>query len=357
MKHFYTTIGISLGLLFLVGYPVFGQNICTQELRRARTLYDDGKIHELPNALESCLKSGFSSEEKVEAYRLLTLAYIYLDEGEKADESMLALLHENPEYQPNEALDPSEYIQLYKTFRTWPIYRLGGKVGPNYTGANVWGLASSHSNTNSNPSYTPKLGFHVGFNFELPINKRLSLLSGISFANHRFQYEVEKLFVDENGEEISTNNFLESQSWITVPVWVQYEIFRTSAKDRWLIPYTILGATGGYIMGGTVSSVRFVNGGQDVREKPIRLNSYTTFNAFATAGMGGKVKVKGGYFVMEVLFNYGLTRTRNLDVILENENEYIFDYMGVYDDISLNNVQLNLGYMLNVYKPKKIVKR
>jgi len=90
---------------------------CAQTIRLATSVYEQGRLHELPDLLKNCLNSGFTQQERVTAYKLLTLSYIYLEEPEKADESMLKLLETNPYFEINAAVDPAEFIALYNTFR------------------------------------------------------------------------------------------------------------------------------------------------------------------------------------------------------------------------------------------------
>src|SRR3954465_3021621 len=99
-------------------YCLSAQSSCTQTLRSARSVYDQGRLQELPDLLEGCLKNGFSVQEKVQAYKLLTLAYIYLEEAAKADAAMLALLNTDHYFEINLTTDPAEFVALYKTFRT-----------------------------------------------------------------------------------------------------------------------------------------------------------------------------------------------------------------------------------------------
>src|SRR5690348_11970776 len=91
---------------------------CAQTLRLARSTYEQGRLHEVPELLERCLENGFSRQEKVEAYKLLCLSYIYLEEPAKADEAMLDLLRTDHYFEINETTDPAEFVALYKTFRT-----------------------------------------------------------------------------------------------------------------------------------------------------------------------------------------------------------------------------------------------
>src|SRR6188768_71130 len=86
----------------------FGQAAsCAQTLRLAQTTYEQGRLHELEAQLAGCLKNGFDDQQKVTAYRYLTLAYIYLEEPEKADASILELLRADHFFKPNDAVDPA----------------------------------------------------------------------------------------------------------------------------------------------------------------------------------------------------------------------------------------------------------
>ena len=126
-----------IGFLTICLLESKAQSDCTQTLRQARTTFDEGRIHELEARLSGCISNGFNDEERTEAYRLLILSYIYLDETDKADKTMLDLLHDNPGFKISNEADPTELINLYSTFRTEPIFFWGGKVGANTTFVNV----------------------------------------------------------------------------------------------------------------------------------------------------------------------------------------------------------------------------
>lgn len=72
-------------ILILISSESFAQlTSCAQTLRLARSTYEQGRLHEIPALLEKCLTGGFSQQEQVEAYKLLCLSYIYLEEPVKA---------------------------------------------------------------------------------------------------------------------------------------------------------------------------------------------------------------------------------------------------------------------------------
>ena len=117
-------VGFILFSLLAFSNQVFGQAAsCTQVLRLVQSTYEQGRLHELEALMAVCLKNGFDEQQKVTAYKYQTLAFIYLEEPEKADESMLALLNTGQAghfFKPNDAVDPAEFIALWKKFRRDP---------------------------------------------------------------------------------------------------------------------------------------------------------------------------------------------------------------------------------------------
>src|SRR5437763_151264 len=114
MKYF-----LALVLFCFVGFTCsFGQS-GAQALRLAQSIYEQGRLHELPSlpGLQDKEIVKYSKSEQVNAYRLLTLAHIYLEEPELADVSMLKLLDADHFYEPNANVEPAEFMGLYKTFR------------------------------------------------------------------------------------------------------------------------------------------------------------------------------------------------------------------------------------------------
>lgn len=156
--------GFCLSLLFLQqGYAQ--SSSCAQTLRLARSTYEQGRLHEIPTLLESCLNNGFSTQEKVDALKLLTQTYIYLEEPTKADATMLQLLQTDHYFEINEAIDPAEFVALYKTFRTTPIYRIGLKAGAVTSQPNV---TSSDVANEGTGVYDNRFSFLAGVSAEIP---------------------------------------------------------------------------------------------------------------------------------------------------------------------------------------------
>ena len=109
--------------LFLIPTVSKSQKVCSEALSEAENMYDMGRLYEISELLHDCIENGFTREEKVRAYKLLSIVNLYLDQFAEADQTYLALLKLNPEYQPNPLIDPAELIYLHDQFNT-TIYGL-----------------------------------------------------------------------------------------------------------------------------------------------------------------------------------------------------------------------------------------
>src|SRR5688500_5309640 len=201
-----------------VSYVARGQSTCAQTLRLAQSIYEQGRLHELPQLLEGCIANGFNDEEKVNAYKLLTLTYIYLEEPAKADEMMLALLRTDTEFKINDAVDPAEFVALYKTFRTHPIYRIGGKLGATASRPSVVSADYIDSGTNT---ISNSYGITGNVSAEIPLTGKLrkfTLNPELSFQLLSFKG------VAERGDSASVRPATERQAWISVPISLQYNL-------------------------------------------------------------------------------------------------------------------------------------
>ena len=74
-------LSVILAFLVLGIIPVFGQEEdCSFTLREANNLYAQGRIENIPAMLEDCIEQGFTSEDRLAAYKLIILCSLYDDE-------------------------------------------------------------------------------------------------------------------------------------------------------------------------------------------------------------------------------------------------------------------------------------
>lgn len=340
--------GIVLATLFHCSGKVYAQSACTQTLRTARSTYDEGRLHELPSLLENCLRHGFSSAEKAEAYKLLALAYIYQEEPAKADEAMLHLLRTDPYFQINREVDPAEFIALYNTFRTKPIYRIGLTIGFNSTRPNV---ASSIESTDGLSEYASKISLQFGLIGEIPITDRYTISASLQLQQKSFAYtNTVHRGTDASGNDLfNTATGLENQSWISLPLGIQYQISKGKYNT-----YVLAGVATDYLLDSEMTIERTRDGAAAVPEKSVLMSPQREkINVSAIAGGGIKLRIFSGYFTAEARFQYGIVNVNSASTAYENQ-DLVFS-TGYGDSVhKLNSLSLTIGYIQNIFKPKKI---
>jgi hypothetical protein len=352
--------------LVLVSYlSVSAQNqgpTCAQTLRLARATYEQGRLQEIGIQLKKCLRSpeegGFSKEEKqlrVEAHKILCLSYIYLEEAEKADSAMMNILKTDPYFQINAAVDPAEFVALYKTFRTHPIYRLGAKLGINASQPNVSeGIVGVDAASGS--EYKFLIGFQVGASADLPlyfISKKLTLHADIMFQQKRFDLTLNVNRGEGKDGEMLTNKFtgVESQSWLSIPLTFEYEILNNNKFH----PYVALGSGVDLLLSSSITAERPREGQASIEEKSFEPNrEKINLNAIAAAGI--KMPLSGGFLVFEVRYSHGLVNITTPETAFSN-TQFALDY-GYADSIyKVNSLAITGSYILNFFNPKKLKRK
>jgi hypothetical protein len=326
---------------------------CAQTLRLARSTYDQGRLHELPTLMDECLKKsgdngGFTKQQRVEAYQLLTLAYIFLEEPEKADETMLLLLRTDPYFKPNKDVDPAEFIALYRTFRTRPVYRLGVKFNLHSTQPNVMEF---NPIANGTGKYKHQFGYSGGGVGEIPLTEDLTLNAELHYTLKSFSYEFQSKNPGETSPYATTSG-QEKQTMVSLPILVQYRI-----KENRLNPFVTGGFSTDYLFDSSIS-------GEEKRIKAQGIESQTfdvtpqrqKINISLLAGAGFKLFVAGGFIVTEVKYGYGLTRVNSSSTLLANQ-PLLFNYSYVDGVFKLNSLSFSIGYVQNFFNPKKVKRK
>ena len=340
---------------------------CTQVLRLARSQYEQGRLHELPTLMEGCLsgQSGnFTKEEKKEAYRLLTLAYIYLEEPDKADETMLALLNTDHFFEINETLDPAEFIALYNKFRHAPVFWLGFKFGVNLTQPNIKTTYFVGSQGSNKGSYglVPSIQLYLSFEKDIFAKKfphksgngsLLTFAPELGYITRGMTYNNQDLaFSDEDpSKSISSLEFTLTQTWLDFNPIIHYKLNNSQQFKT----YLGLGPGVSFLLGSsnlakTVLGNGFTNSGGAVDDS----GSYKKLVYSVVAVAGLKYKFGDIYVMADLRYQYGLTTT--VDPNSRTNPDIAYNYQGQYNDYSLNNLSINIGIAYPYFKPKKLIK-
>ncbi len=336
-----------MSFLVTLQHTTFGQNNCPQTLKKAQDTYDEGRISEVPDLLDPCLKdkNGFTKEERIDAYKLLTLTWLYFNEKGKAEESMHNFLVLNPEYEINELIDPTEFINLYNSFRTTPVLIYGLKIGFNGQDVNVIrNFSVDNSNTNRG-KYRSPVGIQFGLSFEIPVKKRFSILTEFNFTKKNYQYNDQIL-------QFATVEFIEKQTLLEVPVLLHFNL-----SKKKFCPYVNVGGTFSYLASAKTNVTRKDDLDGQLLDVPgpelkiANLRHRMMYNASIGAGFKLKNVISNGYLIVDLRYNIGL---RNV-VKPENRGtnkELLYNYLYLDNDFTMNSFVVSVGYALPKYKPK-----
>jgi hypothetical protein len=329
---------------------------CLENLRQARTIYDEGRLHEIYDVLKGCLEGdNLNEEEKTEAYRLIILSYIYQDQPLKADEAMLGLLHMNKLYKTDPETDPNELINLYGTFRTDPIYRYGGKFNVNYSLVNVINTYSIGPSDVADGLYNSQISIGGALFIERDFfqNKVALRLEG-TYSIYQTQYTA-KGFQSETDTDISINQYdnTETQSWAGMNLLAKYSFMKNSALGKKINPYILLGPSVQFLVKSASANQTTVIGGETATGKDIIFSDEgirENLNLSLIAGLGTNFpfgKISG---FIELMYQHGFSDITNN----HNSSELAWRYAIAISDVSMSTLNINLGLMINKYSPKKL---
>ena len=352
-------------LTFILSIKSFGQTACTTTLDQARTVFDDGRIHELEDLMETCLVSGFSPAEKTEALRLLILAHIYLEEPDKSDARMLELLRHDHEYQVNPALDPTEFINLHKTFKTKPIFSIGIKLGVNNVIINPTEVNGTYNLLGERHEYSSLMGIKGGISFEYQLNDFLTLNPELFLVTQKFEKSTdiaESIFA---GANVTTKSLIEEdQTWFQLPVSVQYRITESLVN-----PYVSAGFSLDFLSSsetaGDASNVTVTRQEGEAGALPKQIvskvslteviNERNKLNLSAFIGAGVKLRIGEGYLNAHLRFHYGITNPVK-DGVAYNSVK-LWELQDPNDTFKQHVISFTLGYVLDFYKPRKLTSK
>lgn len=338
---------------------------CIQALRTARATYEQGRLHELPTLLDGCLTK-FSQTEKVEAYKLLVLTYIYLEEPQKADEAMLNLLRTDHFFEINEGTDPAEFRNLYSKFRTEPIFSIGARASFLNTLVNVQKHHYIFGNGLGSGTYTSKLRVAGGVTFEKEIiKKKLIIAPELFFTGRSFIYSNSNIFQSDTDPSTVSETGLEAtivQNLFQLNLLAHYQFDKQFFRGKFQ-PYAGAGLATSYLTSGGSSflgELTIESGGDDVSGATLdNTNNYKQLNFSAVLLLGGKIKVSSLYFTADIRYFHGLNNVVNK----ENRNSMVGDnveiltrYGYVNNDFSINQGAISIGLIYPYFKPKKLIK-
>lgn len=337
-----------------------------QRLRLAQSIYEQGRLHELPDLIMKGFKNGeFSKSEQVQAYKLLTLAHIYLEEPEAADSTMQKLLQTDHFFEPNKEVDPAEFIGLYNTFRTRPVFSIGLKGGLNTTIPILTDVYYEANGANGKGKYSLGIGFQIGLVFEKEffVKSRSVFLRRVTFApelfftNRTFGYTNSGIFPKDSDPDASAADIQVTvkQAWIDFNPILQYRI--NSPQNKTLTTYVGLGPGVSYLLSGSNTMVTTRVGGVGVVSGPdVDVSASYQKIVPSVIGLAGlKYKFGAIYLLAEVRAQYGL-----MNPIQSSSRTVVesgFDYGFVQSNYQPINITGNVGFIFPYFNPIKLKRK
>jgi hypothetical protein len=180
-------------LLLLLGLNSKAQVNCLNTLREAKELYEAGQIDEISEMLSGCMLSGFTRTERVEAYKLIIMAYLFDDNQVEAEKTMDDFLKKFPEYEvmPN---DPVEFVYLLESYKTSSVYSLNLFFGPTISNQRIKEPYSVFDQNMTKSSDKYGASYQLGFGISRNIWKELTANLDFIYSLHSFsqteQYNI-----------------------------------------------------------------------------------------------------------------------------------------------------------------------
>lgn len=378
MKKFY--------LLLFFAFIAYGQLYAQDDdsrstiiIEKIRELYDLGRMDSIPKYLLGNNPDNFdyhkgsipdvSKDDEPEAFKFLSLSYIFLDDSEKADAAMLRLLKEDNLFIPNNETDPAELHNLYNQYRTWPIFRLGVFYGVNASFTeviNAYSVSNSNDEIEHGKYYTGFGVVNVGLQLEKDFLKRMITLETDflygTVSNFYTQTLGEGRIIRGDATGKTSEYEAEKQSFIGGNVIVQYHPFHKNYNSAKWKPYLMVGGAANFLIRATLNnstttkvesgtppvndSVLFGTEATDGTANNIVIRNQD--NYYLIGGIGVKYQIGPLHLFLNGQYNYGLN-----NLTIKNTNPS--DYGKAYNDIKIHYAQLTFGVALSIYSPKKLI--
>jgi outer membrane scaffolding protein for murein synthesis (MipA/OmpV family) len=337
-------------LVLLTFCPLTGRSqetgSCAEKLKSAQSLFDKGQVEQVPSLLFECMKSGFTREEYLTAYKLVIQSYLFEEKLEVADSTMMAFLKANPEYELSPT-DHSSFVHLFNNFRVKPIMKVSFHFGTSIPFLTA--VSDPHKSTASEQgsikysSGLTNLYASLEAKYELAKNLEVNLEAG---------YSQLKFTRTEEFMRIGVTTYTETQKRFELPLSLTYNFKRFGKFTL----YGRLGA-GPALSIGTTATADFepsdINGDPNTGPDIDRAASRISTDLFMQGGVGIKLKTRGGFIFTELRSDIGLYNQVIRAGSTSEEQELAWYYHYADDNFHINAVNFTIGYTQIFYKPSK----
>ena len=187
MKHLFLLI-ISIAVLWPTGLAA--QENCENALYDANALYERGKLEDCISRLTNCLNQLKSHDEKFEAYRLLAISNMNLQNSEKMHEYIVKMLEIRPGYQAYTAsTDPAEFARAVNSYDIHTSWKFGASIGLSMFSPQV--VENRQAFPAATSEYQTAPGYHITVDASYVLTPLLNLEPSIVFNGGQLKQSLQ----------------------------------------------------------------------------------------------------------------------------------------------------------------------
>jgi len=341
----------SIVIIFLIflNSLLYAQKSCLNTLREAKELYEQGLIDEIPDLLTGCMESGFTRGQRIEAYKLIILSYLFDDDQFAAEKMMDEFLRKFPEYEimPN---DPVEFVYLLESYKTSSFYSLNLTFGTTFSNRRVIESYSAMNIDQTEFSDITGTGFQVGFGISRNLLKSVNGNIGVFYVVNNYSYTEECTtlldLLDSQPLSFADLPVKEQVKIISIPLTLSYSFGRGNLNYVGRI-----GGLAGFINDATLSPSRSQPELETISETvDIKDHRNSMYYAIVT-GCGIEYKIPRGFLVLDIRYQIGLQNMFSGDRYSSPRLYSRYSYID--DDFNLDYLSICFGYHFSIYQSKK----
>lgn len=309
-------------------------------LFNANKEFESGDFSEAMSLATSCSirKAGISDQWK--AHRLLAMIYLTDNQMEKASQSTLEMLRLNPNFKPSTLKDPAELIKMINSFTIIPKFSLGFSVGTNTTFPDIH---KSYVLANYTKTYTAQNSLQFGITFDYALNNNFGICLGVMSSQKSFDIAYQFSTWDVAIRERLT--------YLDCPLMVRFSV--SNAKRARLNLFA------GAFAGILTSSYNDFESAESISKQKFELENLNALsrrnknNFGSVLGVGIDYPLFHGNLFLTANYYQSFNSITNLEA-QDKYDELKYTYFYIDDNISLNNLAVQLGYAFHVsYKVLK----
>ena len=373
-------ITLFLALLQLSSYTTVAQSLCRQKLEAANASYKLGRFREVTDSLEVCfsgIDGGFDNlQDKVDAYRLIILSYIFDNQLSLAHKNIRRLLKEYPSFRIYDN-DPPELKYLFHSYRNLPAFSVYLSVRPSYVLPNLlqdFQISTLASQEKVNYQNSFAVGFTTGFYYYLWrgifINGGITYQSTPISQNASISFSQMSTQDNARGKPLITSNYLETQQNLEFPLSLNWILFTYNRQKnlRKIIPYIGIGVILKQQLNAELFFERKQDNGNISIENTLDIKSLrrnTNYDALGQLGIQFKTALRlsvsifasyrVGIFSESIGDNYFPS---NFNKSQNTEDLSVLTYDAAYTNNHFSTNQLSISLQLHYlfYNPKRTKK-